>query len=219
MKYFIHCCLKYIYFRLYYLRHKTNVKSLFVSVRAKLGKRVLIENGVSVDSNSSIGNYSYVNQNVRIENAKIGTFSSIAAGVIIGPREHETHMISTHPFWREPFYGFVDNDNIFKYNKNFVDKQNATIIGDDVWIGTNVIVLAGTTIGNGSIIGAASVVTKDVPEYEIWAGVPARKIRDRFPDEIKKILLRSRWTRQSTEWITKNILPNIIDPRSLAEKS
>jgi acetyltransferase-like isoleucine patch superfamily enzyme len=55
-----------------------------------------------------------------------------------------------------------------------------TIIGDDVWIGFGALIMQGVSIGNGSIIGAMAVVTKDVPPYEVWAGVPARKIKDRF---------------------------------------
>lgn len=61
-----------------------------------------------------------------------------------------------------------------------------TIVEDDVWIGTNSTILAGVTIGKGSIIAAGAVVTKDIPPCEIWGGVPAQKIGDRFSDDIKK---------------------------------
>ncbi|MGY3213781.1 acyltransferase [Mucilaginibacter sp. HD30] len=66
-------------------------------------------------------------------------------------------------------------------------EDGTTIVEDDVWIGHNAIVIAGVTIGKGSIIAAGSVVNKDVPACEIWGGVPARKIRDRFISEkVKK---------------------------------
>ena len=68
-----------------------------------------------------------------------------------------------------------------------------TTIGADVWIGVNAIIRSGVTIGTGSVIGAGSVVLNDIPEYEIWAGNPARKIRDRFSEEIKRALLQMRW--------------------------
>jgi len=61
--------------------------------------------------------------------------------------------------------------------------QQTTHIGRDVWIGYGAIVRRGTTVGEGSIIGAGSVVTRNIPPYEIWAGVPARKVRDRFTSE------------------------------------
>ena len=67
------------------------------------------------------------------------------------------------------------------------------MIENDVWLGLNVLVKAGVRIGTGAIIGMGSVVTKDIPAYEIWAGNPARKIRDRFDDETKQKLLESRW--------------------------
>ena len=62
-------------------------------------------------------------------------------------------------------------------------EQLRTVIGRDVWVGTRAIVLRGVTIGDGAIIGAGAVVTRDVPPREIWAGVPAVKVRERFPDE------------------------------------
>ena len=58
-----------------------------------------------------------------------------------------------------------------------------TIIEDDVWIGTAAIIMSGVTIGKGSIVAAGSVVTKDIPPCEIWGGVPAKRIRDRFEKE------------------------------------
>lgn len=61
-------------------------------------------------------------------------------------------------------------------------QQSETRIGDDVWLGRGVVVMRGVNIGNGAIVGAGAIVTKDVPPYELWAGVPAHRIRDRFLD-------------------------------------
>ncbi|MDQ1085594.1 DapH/DapD/GlmU-related protein [Siphonobacter sp. SORGH_AS_1065] len=77
---------------------------------------------------------------------------------------------------------FIDHDHGFDPNsliKNQSCYQEAILIGEDVWIGCNVIVLKGVHINNGAIIGAGSVVTRSVPSYEIWAGVPAKKIGTR----------------------------------------
>ncbi len=213
MKWLIVLLVRMLYFSLLYLRHKIRVKSLSVSTKAKLGRRVLIESGVKIDHHSTIGDFSYVNENTRIEGAIIGKFCSIATGVIIGPKVHNISAISTHPFNQEPFYGFVTHNQDEKYRKKHLGEQ--TIIGDDVWIGANAIILEGATIGIGAVIGAGSVVTKDIPCYEIWGGIPAKKIRDRFSKEIKDILVKSEWSKQSDEWIASNILPNFYNTNEL----
>ena len=79
------------------------------------------------------------------------------------------------------------------------------MIGNDVWIGYEAVVLAGVTIGDGAIIGTRAVVTKDVPPYTIVDGVPARPIRKRFSEDIITKLLALRWWDWDTERIRKNI--------------
>ena len=73
------------------------------------------------------------------------------------------------------------------------DNKGDIVIGNDVWIGYDAVILAGVTVGDGAVIGARAMVTKDVPPYTIVGGVPARPIRKRFPDETVKTLLRLRW--------------------------
>ena len=85
------------------------------------------------------------------------------------------------------------NDHEFKLPCQLIWNGNRkierlTIIGNDVWVGHNVTILAGVTIGNGSIIAAGSVVNKDIPSCEIWGGVPAKKIRNRFINEDEKLI-------------------------------
>ena len=81
------------------------------------------------------------------------------------------------------------------------------------------IIKSGGTRGVGAIIGAGSVVTKKIPPYEIWAGVPAKKIKDRFDNQTKNKLLKLDWTNKNNIWIQKNILPNInLNIDSLLDK-
>ena len=75
----------------------------------------------------------------------------------------------------------------------FEKKEESTIIGNDVWIGAKAIIRSGVTIGDGAVIGAGAVVTKDVPPYAIVAGVPAKIIRYRFDEELRKALLAAKW--------------------------
>ena len=110
----------------------------------------------------------------------------------------------THPIER------VSSSPVFHKGKNILGKNfiefdeiisKKTVIKSDVWIGAGVIVLSGVTIGVGAVVGAGSVVTHDIPAYEIWAGNPAKKIRKRFDDEVIKGLLKTGWW----EWDDKKI--------------
>lgn len=85
------------------------------------------------------------------------------------------------------------------------DNRGDIVIGNDVWIGYEAVILAGVTVGDGAIIGARAVVTKDVPPYTIVGGVPARPIRRRFPEETVSALLQLRWWDWPKEQIRRNI--------------
>jgi len=120
----------------------------------------------------------------------IGSFCSVAPGVRIGSMNHPYHFVTTHPFLYDKSYGFVSE------NKDDVIREGSksVTLEDDVWVGLNAIVLPGVTIGKGAIVGAGSVVTKDVPPYSIVGGVPAKVIKKRFSSEIIKELLEIDWT-------------------------
>ena len=91
-------------------------------------------------------------------------------------------------------------------NVNYnVGESGDIIIGNDVWIGYEAVILAGVTIGDGAIIGSRAVVTKDVPPYTIVGGVPARPIRRRFDDETVEALLHLRWWDWDEEKIRRNL--------------
>lgn len=134
---------------------------------------------------------------------KIGAFCSIADNIQVALANHPTQYISTHPF----FYLSTFGEFIKKDNKDIIgrSKSEKISIGNDVWIGTNVTLLPAISIGNGVIIGAGSVVTKDVPDYAVVAGVPAKILRFRFSDSEIEILNRIKWWEWSDSEIKKNV--------------
>jgi len=122
----------------------------------------------------------------------IGSFCSIAYGVrILSHADHPQNLPSLFPF-RARVFGNPAGSGQAPAAELAVTKGPISI-GHDVWIGINAVILSGVTVGAGAIIGAASVVTRDVPPYAVVAGNPARIIRFRFAPEIIERLLASRW--------------------------
>ncbi len=152
---------------------------------------------MSLENNISIGDCTYISSNTSIySNVKIGKFCSIAPNVQIAPGEHEMSNISTHPFMYNPIWrkklGIKEKE---EYQCDIGKSEEFTKIGNDVWIALNAFIKRGVTIGDGAVIGACSVVTKDVEPYSIVVGNPARHIRYRFKkEEIEKLqLLKEKW--------------------------
>lgn len=141
-------------------------------------------------SNSTIKRYTYLAGNNRIFNTSIGAFCSIAENVCIGHAEHPYHQFSTSPV-------FYKKDNPFetiKFLQKEIDEFTApTIIGNDVWIGYNAYIRSGVTIGDGCVIGAGAIVTKDVAAYSVVAGVPARLIKKRFDEPSVLKFQQDKW--------------------------
>lgn len=133
----------------------------------------------------------------RVLDASIGKFCSVAAFVRVMSfaEEHNTRLISAYPFC-EAFPG--EPLTYFHY-----PVKKATAIGNDVWIGERAYLAAGLKIGDGAVIGAHSVVTKDVPPYSVVAGNPARIVRMRFNENEIGMLLEMRWWDWPIEKIKK----------------
>jgi acetyltransferase-like isoleucine patch superfamily enzyme len=130
--------------------------------------------------------------------SSIGNFCSIGDNVTIAKSNHPTSYISTHPFLYEKKRGII--------SKNItIDNNDKVTIGHDVWLGVNSTILPGVTIGNGAIVAAGAVVTKDVQPYAIVAGVPAKTIRFRFTKEQIEFLMNSKWWDESDSSIKNNI--------------
>lgn len=140
---------------------------------------------------------------VNKEKLVIGKFCSIACGAkfLFNSANHTLFSLSTYPF---PI--FFDEWGLEKSDVAAAwDRKGDIVIGNDVWIGYEAVILAGVTIGDGAVIGARAVVTKDVPPYAIVGGVPARVIRSRFPEETVKALLRLKWWDWPAEQIQEKL--------------
>ena len=156
-------------------------------VDCKIHKTARIEHHAGIRY-SSVGRYTYMAARSGAVYANIGSFCSIASNVSIGGGAHMLDAVSTSPI-------FNKGRNIFC--KNFANIEfspyKTTTIGNDVWIGNRAMIMQGVTVGDGAVIGAGSIVTKDVEPYTIVAGNPARVIRKRFDDETIEKLLNIKW--------------------------
>lgn len=139
----------------------------------------------------------------------IGKFCAIASGTkfIMGAANHRISSITTYPF---NVFGGVWKEKTPDHLSQLPFKGDI-IVGNDVWIGRESRIMPGVKIGDGSIVGAYSVVTKDVPPYSVIGGNPARLIKRRFEDDLIKMLLKLRWWDFDAEKLVK-FLPVLCDP-------
>lgn len=145
--------------------------------------------------NTYFGDFSYSGSHCMFQNTRVENFASIAAFVRIGATDHPMQRPTQHHFtYRRQKYNFADSDDeaFFK-----VRTQRQTTVGSDTWIGHGALIKPGLQIGHGAVVGQGAVVTKDVPNYAIVAGNPARCIRYRFNDQTICKLLSIAWWRWS----------------------
>lgn len=146
---------------------------------------------------SEVGAYTSIGRNTKVVDATFGRYCAVSwdstINAVSHPLSHAT--VSAFPYVRR--LGFVAKDR--------AREAHRATIGHDVWIGAHVVVLPGIEVGTGAVIGARAVITRDVPPYAIVAGVPARVIGARFPDDIAELLMRSEWWLAPRESIRANV--------------
>jgi virginiamycin A acetyltransferase len=171
-----------------YSENYEKVKSI-VPANTSLGRGAVIEKNVELsDSISFVGKYVYIGKGTTISHCKsIGSFSSISSDVKIGMINHPLNYISTSPVFYTKRRGWLERNIYHEGTKGLVE------IGNDVLISANAVILEGVRIGDGAVVAAGAVVTKDVQPYAIVGGVPASIIRYRFDDDTIKRLLDSKW--------------------------
>lgn len=161
----------------------------------------------------TMGKYSYVGNDCFLLNVSVGAFCSIADRCCIGGASHPIERVSSSPVFHEGANILGKNFQTFPYTPT-----PKTTIENDVWIGIGAIIKSGVTICNGAVIGAGSVVTHDVPAYEIWAGNPARKIRNRFDlDTIQRLQQIAWWNLSDVE--IQEISKQFVDVKAFIERN
>lgn len=161
-------------------------------------------------AHSVVGYGTYVGSSCYLPRCKIGKYSCIApnTNLVIGNHPTDT-FLSIHPcfYSSRKQAGFTyTNENKFEEFKYIdTEKKFYVEIGSDVWIGSHTLIVNGIKIGNGAVIACGSIVTKNVEDYAIMGGSPAKVIRYRFDPETINIIKTLRWWDKPEEWIRKNL--------------
>jgi phosphonate metabolism protein (transferase hexapeptide repeat family) len=157
-----------------------------------------------------LGDYSYFSRGSEAIYTTVGKFTSIASNVRINALGHPVDRVSQHNITYRPNEYFVGG----KIDKGFrgLRQSKRVVIGHDVWIGHGAIILPGIHVGHGAVIAAGAVVTKHVEPYAIVAGVPAKRIKWRFPKSIRERIIKLAWW----DWNHDRLAAVIPDMQSLS---
>jgi virginiamycin A acetyltransferase len=183
------------------ISNQSRIENSALSGEIHFAEKSYVENG-KINGKVQIGRYTSINgPNTDIyalkTHVKIGNFCSIARNVSIQEYNHILQRCSSYFIMHHVF-----NEDFL----NEIESKGPIIIGNDVWIGTQSVVLTGVTIGDGAVIAANSVVNTDIPPYAIAAGTPAKVVGYRFSDELINELLRIQWW----DWPLSKIIRNKV---------
>ena len=178
------------------LGNKSIINNSNLSSETKIGINCRVGHS-TLSGKVKVGNYTTINKSIiigRLNPINIGKFCSIAPDVYITDINHNLKRRTTHFMYK--YIDVIDKIDELKSN-------GGVEIGNDVWIGKSSIILSGITIGDGAVIAAGSIVTKDVEPYSVVAGIPAKLIKKRFNDNIIKKLIKEKWWNLSIQELTK----------------
>lgn len=204
------------------MQHKVGEKVMLFSaglnVLRFVKRRLTRLTGIgAIDKRVTIGAYTYGASPKTFllfkesDRVTIGRFCSIAYGAkIVASGEHNYKAVANFPFYAHYLNKGGERDTFSK---------GEVIIGNDVWIGARATILSGVRIGDGAVIGAGAVVTRDVLPYSIVAGVPAKFLKFRFSDEVVSKLLEIRWWDWSPDRLTGNIDDFYLDVNEFVERA
>jgi phosphonate metabolism protein (transferase hexapeptide repeat family) len=169
---------------------------------ASIGERVILRE-------VTVGDFSYFERHAEAIYTTIGKFCSIAANSRINALEHPSERLTQHKVSYRPneYFRWLGVDAAFRERR----QARSVTIGHDVWIGHGAVIMPRVTIGNGAIIGANAVVTRDVPAYAIIAGVPARQLRRRFAADIAARIESLAWW----DWTPERLARAVPDMQAL----
>lgn len=160
--------------------------------------------------NCEIGFATKISNKCKFSSTKIGKYCSIAPNVQVAIGTHPSRtFVSTCPIFYstriQRGFTFVDKDLFEEFIYADSEKKYSVDIGNDVWIGAGAIILQGVRVGDGAIVAAGAVVTKDVEPYAIVGGVPAKLIRKRFNDDQIQLLLADKWWNKDFDWLKQHV--------------
>ena len=200
---------------LYYI--KQYIHKFKIGYKCKFGKRITIDSRANFEGKNKLGDYtvflnssmgyaSYVSDHSFIKNTIIGKYTCIANEVMTVAGNHPLSFASIHPAFYSTGYSFsyVKENRFEDFRYLDPERQISIVIGNDVWIGARATILEGIRIGDGAVVAAGAVVTKDIAPYTIVGGVPARVIKYRFDEETINKLMEIKWWDKDVSWISSH---------------
>jgi len=204
--------------QLLFFRFENRNKHCIIGENVKLDKNTNLEGYNRICQNTRIGGTviglgTYIGWNSVLNNGEIGRFCSIAPFVECIYGRHPLYpRVSTHPSfyssnWRQAGFTFVKEQHFVDAKRVKSNSGNLVsfIIGNDVWIGYGARLMQGIEIGDGAVVAAGAIVTKNVPPFEIWGGIPAKKIADRFHEKQKQALEKIQWWNNDFSYFKENV--------------